>query len=249
MGRRTKCDEEVTARVVEAVKAGATYKLAAAAGGVDESTLHRWMAAGRDSGRQPYRAFYQRVKEAETAGARAALDAIQEAAGSRWQAAAWLLERRYGYTRDGKAAHQEASQAAPVRAGDDILSQLESALADTRRQRHRAEQDGSHVAARGYLDLELRLLEQVGDERAKRREKADAEYTPDQWTADLEEFAGKAAVQDLEVFVKEWVRRHPEASLWGGEELIAHGGKIVGGGQAEADPPSPTPDPRVVGAG
>jgi len=146
-------------------------------------------------------------------------------------------------------AHQEARQATLVRAGDDILSQLESALADTRRQRHRAEQDGSHVAARGYLDLELRLLEQVGDERARRREKADAEYTPEQLTADLEEFAGKAVVQDLDLFMKEWMRRHPEASLWGGGKLIAHGGKIVGGGQAEAEPPSPLPDPRVVGPG
>lgn len=75
-------------RLLAALEAGATIKMAAAAAGVSEDTLSRWRKAGPD--------LEAEMLQAEAAGAVRALGVIQSAAASgTWQAAAWLLERRY----------------------------------------------------------------------------------------------------------------------------------------------------------
>jgi len=90
MARTTKQTPAAIDRLVEAVELGATWELAAAAAGVDVSTVHRWHAD------ESNREFCDRLKRAEAVGALAALRSIHEAAvGGTWQAAAWLLERRY----------------------------------------------------------------------------------------------------------------------------------------------------------
>lgn len=99
-------DEARRARMLAALEAGATLRIAAAAAGVSESTLRRW----RD------RAGDDEMKAAEARGALLALQAIRDAAmgphPGTWQAAAWLLERRYP---------AEYGRQAPVRdAGNDL---------------------------------------------------------------------------------------------------------------------------------
>jgi hypothetical protein len=90
MARTTKLNPETLDRLVEAVQLGATWEMAAAAAGVDVSTVHRWRA---DEGNCELR---DRLKAAEAVGALTALRSIRDAAaGGTWQAAAWLLERRY----------------------------------------------------------------------------------------------------------------------------------------------------------
>lgn len=69
--------------------------MAALAGGISKTTLKVWRLRAAN-GEEPYAAFMARVEKAEAAGAVAALDCIQAAAKEgTWQAAAWLLERRY----------------------------------------------------------------------------------------------------------------------------------------------------------
>lgn len=81
-------DDARRRRLLAALEAGATIKMAAAAAGVSEDTLSRWRKAGPD--------LEADMQQAEAAGAVRALGVIQEAAASgTWQAAAWLLERRY----------------------------------------------------------------------------------------------------------------------------------------------------------
>jgi transposase len=95
MGRQTLLDDVTAQRIVEAVKLGAPWYLAAQAGGVAASTLRQWKAKGA-AGEEPYVAFLARLKSAEAEGAAEALRIVREAARSgTWQAAAWLLERRY----------------------------------------------------------------------------------------------------------------------------------------------------------
>lgn len=80
---------------MQAVRTGAPWYMAAAAGGVSKATLMDWKARGR-AGEQPFADFLDRLQRSEAEGAVAVLGIIQDAAkGGTWQAAAWILERRY----------------------------------------------------------------------------------------------------------------------------------------------------------
>lgn len=97
MGRPTSLTDISAERIRQAVRKGATWQLAAAAAGVGRSTLMDWKAKGK-RGEQPYADFLDSLKRAEAERADEALEHIQKAAGTSWQAAAWYLERRYPQT-------------------------------------------------------------------------------------------------------------------------------------------------------
>lgn len=81
-------DDTRRRRLLDALTCGATLKLAAAAAGVSDDTLARW--------RKRYPELQDEIDQAEATGAVAALATIRQAAqGGTWQAAAWILERRY----------------------------------------------------------------------------------------------------------------------------------------------------------
>ena len=86
---------EVEAAVAEAVELGATWEKAADSAGIGGSTLREWKQRG-EAGEAPFAAFLATLKRAEGAGIARSLRNIRQAADSgSWQAAAWLLERRY----------------------------------------------------------------------------------------------------------------------------------------------------------
>lgn len=83
-----KLDEGRRKRLMAALEAGATLRMSAAAAGVSEDTLARWRKADAD--------LQADIETAEARGAVRALEVIQQAAAAgTWQAAAWMLERRY----------------------------------------------------------------------------------------------------------------------------------------------------------
>lgn len=87
-GRPTKYNAVVVEAIVSALKAGATYEHAAAAGGVSYQTFNEW--------RKDLPEFSEAIKAAEGEAARLLLGKIQAAASDgTWQAAAWILERRW----------------------------------------------------------------------------------------------------------------------------------------------------------
>lgn len=95
------------------LKMGATIELAAASIGISRRTWYRWLQRGEE-GERAYRRFYTAIQQAEVAGALEALERINGAASTDWKAAAWLLERRHGYTRDQyerSCQRQEATEA------------------------------------------------------------------------------------------------------------------------------------------
>lgn len=88
MAPRTKYTPDTVKRITDAIKLGATYKLASAYGGITFQTFNTW----RDT--KP--AFAQALQDAEGEAAVKWLAKIEAAASDgNWQAAAWKLERRY----------------------------------------------------------------------------------------------------------------------------------------------------------
>lgn len=95
MGNKTKLNPQRQERIVNAIRLGAPIELACKAGGVDKSTVYRWIEKGNRQDKGVYREFCEAAKEAEIACVESMLGHIQIAAKKSWQAAAWLLERRY----------------------------------------------------------------------------------------------------------------------------------------------------------
>ena len=100
-GRPTKLTAETQRRIVEAIQLGCTYNIAASYGGINEGTFYGWMNRGREAKTGIYKEFFQAVKQAESMNAVRNLAAIaQSAKDGNWTAAAWILERRHGYTKE-----------------------------------------------------------------------------------------------------------------------------------------------------
>jgi len=97
MGRPSKLTQEVQDRVVAALRGGNYMETAARYAGIDESTLHRWIAKGKeDDASEPYQEFCKAVEKARAEAEVRNLHLIQNAAsGGTWQAAAWFLERSF----------------------------------------------------------------------------------------------------------------------------------------------------------
>lgn len=118
-GRPTKLNDDLQAKVLNAIQLGQSMERAALAAGIHRVTLWRWLEAGRE-GREPYFSFFQEALSADARCERRALQTIFIASQGgkiaveekdpetgekftreqtpNWTAAAWLLERKYGYT-------------------------------------------------------------------------------------------------------------------------------------------------------
>lgn len=99
-GRPPKLTPEVAEKILLFLKLGNSQKAAAQAAGVSESALQKWLAQGEREGTGRFFQFLQDVRRAQAEWQSAMVKTIQQAAlgkdgkGLKWQAAAWLLERR-----------------------------------------------------------------------------------------------------------------------------------------------------------
>jgi hypothetical protein len=91
-GRPTKRTPTVEETIIEAVRKGLTYRLAAMSAGIAHDTLREWLKAG-DEGDERFVAFSAAVRKAEADGAAANLEYINTA--QDWRARAWILEHRH----------------------------------------------------------------------------------------------------------------------------------------------------------
>ncbi len=102
--RRTKLTPFVQQKIVQAIQTGATYEVAAQYGGITRATLWLWLRKGQEQNKGIYRTFFDAFKSAEARSCVGALAIIhKQAKDGNWQAAAWLLERRFGYERNNTA--------------------------------------------------------------------------------------------------------------------------------------------------
>src|SRR5579871_2580612 len=110
MGNRTKLTPEVQETIVEAIRLGATYKLAADAANVSYDSYHLWEKLGNsyeinnDPEMKIYYDFYLAIKKAKAEHAMENLETIRRHSQQKrnWTASAWLLERCHpeGYSKD-----------------------------------------------------------------------------------------------------------------------------------------------------
>jgi transposase len=87
-------NESTRVRILAAIRKGMTLARAAECGGVSFETYRKWRKRG-EAGEEPFCAFFAEVKEAERDAEEELLLRIREHSIETWQAAAWLLERRY----------------------------------------------------------------------------------------------------------------------------------------------------------
>lgn len=94
-GRPTKFTTTTKRRIYKALRLGATKRLASQFAGLSYETMRSWERRGEDDEGGPYSVFLASVKRCQAEACMKALEAINEASPKHWQAAAWLLERRY----------------------------------------------------------------------------------------------------------------------------------------------------------
>jgi hypothetical protein len=98
VGRPTKFTSERCASIIDAVSHRIPYKLAAESNGICMDTLYEWFKIGRKHNEEniesEYSLFSEALKRAEMQRVRKHTDNISERP-ERWQADAWILERRW----------------------------------------------------------------------------------------------------------------------------------------------------------
>lgn len=101
MARPSKFTQATIDRLIQAIRLGSSYDLAAMYAGISYETFNKWhkgeFPRGADSALKMQ--FVDDLMRAEGEGAIASLAKIEKAASEgQWQAAAWKLERRYPAT-------------------------------------------------------------------------------------------------------------------------------------------------------
>tara|TARA_Y100000593_G_scaffold2827_1_gene5677 strand:+ start:125 stop:598 length:474 start_codon:yes stop_codon:yes gene_type:complete len=97
-GRPTKCDTQKILDAERIQKLGATDIITAEYLGIQTSTFYDWIRKGEQNPKSIYGQFAEAVKRGRSQCGIVNLATIQAAArAGQWTAAAWMLERRYGY--------------------------------------------------------------------------------------------------------------------------------------------------------
>lgn len=121
-GRRSKFTKATKDKILDALSIGASIQMACDAACISRTTFYSWMNEGRKQEKGSYRTFFNNVNKHSAAGGLYMLQLITVAAEKDWKAAAWKLERRWGYNKEGAAAEEQPK---PVEAiGTDTLQIL-----------------------------------------------------------------------------------------------------------------------------
>lgn len=95
-GRPFKLNDEIKQAILDNITAGNTLDRTAEASGTSVTAFYRWMKRGSEPGAAPeLRDFVAAVKKAKAESETRCITIIANAAVMQWQAAAWLLERRF----------------------------------------------------------------------------------------------------------------------------------------------------------
>tara|TARA_Y100000004_G_C8948076_1_gene427222 strand:+ start:759 stop:1190 length:432 start_codon:yes stop_codon:yes gene_type:complete len=90
-----KLDEQLTERLLNAIKLGSYIEHACAYAGINSSTYRRWRSLAEDN-LEPYKSLFEKIQQAEAEGIIRRIGRIEkQAQEGNWQADAWLLERKY----------------------------------------------------------------------------------------------------------------------------------------------------------
>jgi transposase len=99
VSRRTRCTKAICREAEKAAALGLSHPLIAKFIGVHHSQVYRWIQRGERERTGIYFEFCEAVKRGEGKCAALNMATIQKAArGGQWTAAAWVMERRFGYS-------------------------------------------------------------------------------------------------------------------------------------------------------
>ena len=112
-GRPSKFTPERRASIIDAISHRIPYEMAAEANGISLETLYEWLRIGkqhRDEGiESDYTIFSESLKRSEMTKVRQHMDVISDRP-ERWQADAWILERRWHKHYGANAALNELNE-------------------------------------------------------------------------------------------------------------------------------------------
>lgn len=94
-GRPEKLTPEVADRILSAIRAGNYVETAVAFAGLRKDTFYQWLRRGAEQPKGIYREFSDAVKKAQAESETGQVATIRKASLEYWQAAAWILERRF----------------------------------------------------------------------------------------------------------------------------------------------------------
>jgi len=94
-GRPTKLTPEIQKVIVDAISAGGFIETAVTLAGVSKDTFYQWLKRGNREKSGIYRDFTDSIKKALATAETHYMALIGRAAKTQWQAAAWMLERRF----------------------------------------------------------------------------------------------------------------------------------------------------------
>ncbi len=183
--RASKYKPETLERLLEAIRLGATFKMAAEYAGISRSTMYNYINAGKKAKPGTKKAqFYAELVKAESDGAISSLAVIDKAAlKGDWKAAAWKLERRHGYHRDGCAQIQTENRTEKLPENTlDLLRQQAQQLKDA------MDQAKASKSWQAYAALQRQMLSVVEQVRLMEAESAGEEmdsYTDDQLVSEI----------------------------------------------------------------
>lgn len=96
MARPSKLSPELRDQVAQLIRAGNTVEIAATTAGVSERTFYSWMEKGEAEEAGDHADFRDAVEQARAESEAVLVTRIAKAASNgSWQAASWLLERRF----------------------------------------------------------------------------------------------------------------------------------------------------------
>jgi len=171
--RREKFNEERQKRIIDAIKIGATYEIAAEQAGVSRSTLYNWLTKGEKQTKGAYRTFLDTFKKAESTAAITCLQVInEEAIKGNWKCAAYLLERRHGYKRDSQFLRsdqltQETPKNEKVKSPGELMKQQADELRRAIAKAEKAESWQAYSALQRQLLSVLVQIRQINSEDDK----------------------------------------------------------------------------------
>ena len=98
MPRPEKINPQTVDVICKALEMGAKREAAANVAGIHVATLYAWLSRGKEESEGLYYELAERLKRSESMAQLRALKSIQDASETDWRSAAWLLERRFGFT-------------------------------------------------------------------------------------------------------------------------------------------------------
>lgn len=104
-----KLTAEIKQKIVGAIASGNYHEVACSLAGIDLAVFKEWMIQGEE-GIQPYRAFWEEVKRAEAIAEAKRIQVIAKESESNWQAAKWLLEKRFSEKWGKKQQRKESKK-------------------------------------------------------------------------------------------------------------------------------------------